>query len=255
MTAPLSHQEIEREARSLVTAQPSAMGVEVSTPVVYPNGDCVTVIVAPTGAGDTFLVHDAGLGAMFLLAEGITLTRDASERVSSAVGRYMCRFAEGRVFRECKADEIAASIMLVANGSRTVGDYATEVRRQTDDQFRYALTECVREAVGARARQNEIFKGRSGRGYRVANIILDEAQTRPVAFVVPLASRGAVAHQFRELYDLKAAMPDVLNESVYKEDSDFRPDEDGWVLRQVGELVPFHQLKPKLARLVEPALR
>ena len=143
--------------------------------------------------------------------------------------------------------------MLVANASRSVGDPAIEIRRQSESQFRYAVTERVRETVGKRLRENESFKGASGISYRVGNVILDELETAPIAFVVPVPSRGSVAGMFRELFDLKSVLPRVKNDAVYNENSDFRFNEDGWILRQVGDVTPFGDLPRVLPLLLAAA--
>jgi len=237
-------EDIEAVVRALVTAQPSALGIEVTTPVVYPSGDCVSV--ALNQEGDNFVVHDAGLGGMQLLAEGMRPNKELADRFRMAMERYGCSWIEGRVTRRCAENDLAVSIVLVANASRTIGDFVLETRRQSDGQFRYVVTERVREIVGDRLRENETFKGMSGRAYRIPNVVLDVAKNHAISFIIPLSSRNAVASQFRELYDLHAALPDIRNRTVYNDAGDFRADEDGWVLSQVGELIPYSDLKTRL---------
>ena len=94
---------------------------------------------------------------------------------------------------------------------------------------------CSRTGVGPRLRTNESVIGKSGRAYRVAGIVLDEAQKEPVAFVAPAPNRAAVASQFAEFYDLRHAHSKVINESVYDEERDLR-DEDRRLLGIASEL-------------------
>jgi len=248
MLRRLTPEEIEAASRALVTARASSLGVEITTPVIYPNGQCVTVAVTIDGAN--YVVHDAGLGSMYLTAEGVRVSRELRDRLRSLAARYGCDFIEGRMSRRCSADDVAVAAMLVANASRSIGDQAAEIRRQNESQFRYAVAERVREAVGKRLRENESFKGESGQTYRISNVVLDENEKEPIAFVVPLPSRNSVPSLFREFFDLKAAMPSVLKDSVYDEASDFRPKEDGWVLSQVGEVIAFPNLSATLASLL-----
>ncbi len=243
----LTPEQIEAAARAIVTARESAMGVEVTTPVIYPNGECVTVTV--TMEGGAYLVHDAGLGAMYLTAEGVRLSRQLAERLSALAARYECEFIEGRMLRRCSPEDVAIAAMLVANASRTVGDQALEVRRQSENEFRYAVSERVRDIVGSRWRENQHFQGASGRGYRVSNVILDPAETVPVAFVFALPSRSAVPAQFAEMFDLTAAYPSVTNDSIYNDASDFRLREDGWLLEKVSVLIPFSEMRSRLPRM------
>jgi hypothetical protein len=248
MTLHLSARDIQVASQALTEARETSLGIEVTTPVIYPNGDCVTVVVATDG--ENCVVHDAGFGSMHLTSEGFRLNKEMRVRFSALAARYRCEFVNGRMTQATSVDDIPVAIMLVANASRSLGDYAAEARRQTESEFRHALTEQIREIAGSRLRENEMFRGASGRNYRVQNTILDNKKSKPSIFVVALSSRGSVANQFRELYDLKAAHANVANDSVYKDDGDFNPDEDGWLLKQVGELTAFRDLKTALPSLL-----
>jgi len=249
MTELLTLSDIEAGARAMIRARVFPLGIEVTTPVVYPNGDCIAVVVAPEMDGG-YVVHDAGLGAMYVTGEGVQLSRDLRARIAATIARYDCQFESARIVRRCKSDEVPTSIMLVANASRSAGDMAAETRRQSENHFRAVLTNRIREIVGPRLRENEAFKTMSGITYRVPNTILDAEARQPVAFVLPLVSRSAVANQFRELFELKVAFPMIVRESVYDEESDFRPVEDGWALAQIGEVTPFHDLQRALPALL-----
>lgn len=241
----MSPADIENLSRGLITATTSTLGVEVTTPIVYPNGECSRVFVF--AENDYYIVHDAGLAEWYLTNESVRIDR---LRFPQAAKRYNCEYAKGRVQARSSSEELGITIMLVANASRAVADFATEARRHSESQFRFVLTERVREIFGARLRENESFKGTSGTTYRVPNVILNAAGSDPLCFVMPLASRSAVASQFKELFDLKSAHPAVIADSVYDEDSDFRVEEDGWVLRQVGEVTPFGEIGSRLPALV-----
>jgi hypothetical protein len=244
----LTSKEIEAASRALVSARETVMGVEITTPVIYPNGECVTVNV--TMEGGEYIVHDAGLGAMYLTAEGVRMSRHLSERLAALAAHYECEFIEGRMMRRCSTDEVAIAAMLVANASRTVGDQAIEVRRQSESEFRYAVSERVRDLVGSRWRENQLFHGASGRAYRIGNVILDPAEAAPIAFVFALSSRSTVPNQFTEMYDLRAAHPLITNDSVYNDAGDFRVREDGWLLEKVSVLIPFSEMQARMPTML-----
>lgn len=244
----LTRDEIETASRALVSARETALGIEISTPVIYPNGDCVTVLV--TIDGGEYVVHDAGLGLMYLTAEGVQITRHLSSRFAALAARYECEFIDGRMMRRCSADDVAVAAVLVANASRTVGDHALEVRRQTENEFRAAVSDRVREIAGTRLRENETFKGGSGRSYRITNVILDAQEMHAAAFVFALPSRSLVPAQFAEMFDLKAAHADTANDTIYNEAGDFRRKEDGWLLEKVSELIPFGEIAERLPRQI-----
>ena len=251
MNNSLTKEEIEQAVREVVEAQPMMLGFEVTTPVLYSNGDYVIVIVAQEADG--YIVHDASLGSMRVAAEVPRTGREASARLRAIAERYGCSVDGSRITRFCKADNVGPSVALVANASRTVGDLAVEMRRQNESQFRYVVTESLREIVGKRLREDESYKGASGITYRVPNVILNPTLQCPFAFAVPLASRTAVPSQFRELFDLKAAFPHVYNESIYNDAGDFRPREDGWILEQVGAVVAISALRERLSKVLEAA--
>jgi hypothetical protein len=120
-------EEIEATARAIVSARTTNLGIEVTTPVVYPNGNLVTVAV--TVEGGEYEVHDAGFGAMYLNSSGIRLTRQLTHRFAELASRYGCEFIAGRMTRRCSPEQVAMAAVMVANASRTVGDQALEMRR------------------------------------------------------------------------------------------------------------------------------
>ena len=242
-------EEIEATARAIVSARPTNLGIEVTTPVVYPNGDLVTVAV--TIEGGEYVVHDAGFGAMYLNTAGVRLTRQLTRRFGELASRYGCEFIAGRMTRRCSPEQVAMAAVMVANASRTIGDHALEIRRQTESDFRMAVAERVREIAGQRVRENEAVKGESGRSYRIPSLILDSSQSFPVAFVVPLPNRAAIPDRFAEFFDIRRAHDQVLRESVYDEGSDIRPEDRRFMqLDQISELIPFQQTRFRFAQLM-----
>lgn len=243
-------EEIEASARAIVSAKTTNLGIEVTTPVVYPNGDLVTVAVTIDGA--EYLVHDAGFGAMYLNSAGIRLNRQLSRRFSELAARYGCEFIGGRMTRRCAPEHVAMAAVMVANASRTIGDQALEIRRQVETDFRAAVVERVREIAGTRARENETVKGESGRSYHIPTIILDSSQSFPLAFLVPLPSRAAVPTRFAEFFDIRKAHDRVQRESIYDENSDFRPEDLRLMqMDSMSEVIPFQQTRVRVSQLMQ----
>lgn len=127
MSRPLNPEEIECATRALVTARQTNIGVEITTPVMYPDGQCITVVATARDHG--YLVHDAGFGAMNLASAGLRLTRGLSKKFADLAAAYGCEFVDGRMERYCSADQVAVAAVLVANASRTVGDEALAIHR------------------------------------------------------------------------------------------------------------------------------
>lgn len=239
--------EVEALARSLVQAQETSLGAEVTTHVAYPNGDLVRVNVA-CGA-DGIFVSDLSAGSMYLAEIGINLNAQQRTRVQTEVAHYGCQFEKGRVFRQCARDELPDAIALVANASRTVADYGTEARRQFDADFRLTVIERLRHTVGHRLREREAVAGRSGRSYRVGGVVLDRKEVRPLAFIEAFASRNIIGDRFMAFSDLKREFQAVEMISVYDDTLPWH-EADLNVLGQVSSVIAYSKSELRFRELV-----
>jgi hypothetical protein len=242
-------EEIEATARAIVSAKTTNLGIEVTTPVVYPNGNLV--IVAVTIEGGEYVVHDAGFGAMYLNSAGVRLNQQLAHRFAELAARYGCEFIAGRMTRRCSPEQVAMAAVMVANASRTIGDQALEVRRQVENDFRTAVAERVREIAGQRARENETVSGESGRSYHIPSLILDSSLSFPLAFVVALPNRAAVPARFAEYFDVRKAHERTRRESVYDENADLRPEDRRFMeTDRISEMIPFQQTRLRFSQLI-----
>lgn len=246
---PIALHELEAASRSLVKARETNLGYEVELPVVYPNGQCVSVII--NVAGGRYVVHDAGQGAMCLTEAGVTLTRQLSERLRRLADTYGCEFVSGRMTRFCSESQLAVAIAFVANASRAVGDHILEQRETRLRDFKREVASSVVESVTEkRVRSRLQIIGRSGTTYRVSNVILTADAQEELAFVEPIADQSAVDRRFREFSDIKnnASYSQVQRIAVYDDRVKWR-DGDLAVLDQVSNIVPFTSLSRRLQRL------
>ena len=227
--------DVERAVKALVFAQKTNLGIEVSMPIIYADGQLASIVVeAEDGA---FVVHDAGEAAMRLSSAGIPPTR--ADNVSGIVARFRCGFIKGRVTAKANSiDEIGVVASLVANASRSVADLALEIRRHTEADFRIRVGETLREAIGPRVRENQEFRGRSGRRYRMPAIILDRTEAHPTNFVSALATRQTVPLSVSMFFDLRGPYPNVENDAIYDDSSDFR-EEDRALLASISTVIGF----------------
>src|SRR3954447_20237310 len=235
----ITPEDIEAAAHAIISAKRTSLGIEVTMPVVYPNGELVTVAV--TVESGEYIVHDAGLGTMYLNSMGVRLTRQLTRRFAELASRYGCQFISGRMTRRCLPEQVAMAAVMVANASRTIGDQALEIKRQSDSEFRVAVIERIRDIAGSRVRENELVRGESGRSYRVPSLVLDSSLSFPVAFIVPLPNRASVPTHFTEFFDIQKAHEIVKRGSVYDENSDIRL-EDRQLMTQVSAVIPFQQV-------------
>lgn len=230
MAAQLKASEVEKAVRSLITAERTNLGVEVTVPVAYGDGELTSVVVE--NSGEALRVHDAGFSAMRLTSAGIALSRSVILRLNEYCQRYHCTFSDGRVSAPAAMDNVAQAVCLVANASRSVADYVYEIRRQSEFDFRAMVFDKVREIVGNRVRNSEEFTGKSGRKYRLP-ILLDPSQSRPQNFLATLAHRHTVPQSYAMFSDLKGAYPLVEQDAVYDETADIR-EEDRVFIASVG---------------------
>jgi hypothetical protein len=231
--------EIEASIRNLIAAEATNLGVEVSIPVAYPDGEMATVVIEPAGAG--FIIHDSSFASMRLSASGIsTGSKAIRSRLSELAARFKCRFDNGRVFIESDQAALPVNACLVANASRSVADYVFELRRHAESDFKIAVAERLREVLGDRVREGEEFRGKSGIRYRVS-VLLNGDQSGPIHFIAALAHRQVVPKNFAMFYDLHGAYPHIANDAVYDESSDFR-DEDRALLAPVSTVMGFMEV-------------
>jgi hypothetical protein len=226
--------EVERLVRSLTAVENTNLGIEVTVPVAYGDGELVTVVVEQ--AKDSLAVHDASFSAMRLSSAGVAFTPNVVHRLAELAGRYNCKFEEGRVTSSAEnIDALPYTVALVANAARSVSDYTFEIRRQAETDFRLVVVEKLREIAGPRAREPDEFKGASGRRYRLP-FVLNAALTRPQNFISTLANRSNVPQTFAAYADLRGSFPDVERDAIYDDAAHLR-DEDRTFLKSAGAVV------------------
>lgn len=245
----LTPEGIERALRSLIMAERTNIGVEVSTPVAYPGGDLVNVIIEQSPAG--FLVHDASFASARLSLAGVTMSRHVVDRLAEYAGRFNCGFENGRVTAKSGEGSIELLIAMVANASRSVADYALELQKHAETDFRKAVAHALRDIIGKRLRENEECVGKSGRKYRVSAMVLDKREASPILFIAPIPNRAAVPHGFAMLYDLKEeeTYRNTAREAIYDEASDVRS-EDRALLQSACEVITLMQARRRFQKII-----
>jgi len=241
----LSTESLEQAVRSLSIAQQTNLGLEISLPVLLPDGDFIGVTVVEDGDG--FLVHDSSTAAMYLASSGMKVG-DSRKKFPGLAARFGCEVSGDRVQRHVKSDKIAAASVMVANASRAIADLALDMKVQATFDFRKIVAERVEEIVGKRVRFNEEVHGKSGRAYHVRNVILDASLKRPIAFIEPVPNRAAVANHFTEFYDIRTAMQDLTYASIYDDNSDIRA-ADMNLLHQVSDVFALNESEIRIKRI------
>ena len=119
---------LEASCRALVRVESSNLGLEVQLPVIYPNGDLVTVVV--TEENNQIFVHDGGFAAMTLATAGVALTKKMRVRVAALSKHYGCEFSNDRMVKTATHDDLPLAVAVVANASRTVADQLLQTHAQ-----------------------------------------------------------------------------------------------------------------------------
>lgn len=245
----LTSADLESVSRALITARETNLGIEVQLPVVYPNGQCVSVVV--TVVGGNYVVHDAGFGAMALTASGVDLTKALAHKLARLGKDYGCEFIDGRMSRACAETQLPIAIALVANASRAVGDQFFEQRERKIRDFRREVSLALTRALpDDRVRMLQVV-GSSGTTYKVSHVVLSPDKSRQLAFVEPIPDQQTVDRKFREFSDISATQDyeDVARIAVYDDRSQWR-EGDLAVLGRVSNIVPFSSFPRRIERLV-----
>lgn len=247
MTDILTADALRLATEDLLRVRQVGADFEVELPVMYPDGQFVMLVVSRVG--DVYRVHDAGGGAMYYESVGGRITRQLGQNFVSVADHYRCKYSNGRVWRESDADHLPMTIAIVANASRSVGDLAKMIRRRADRPFRATVAARLHNAYGERIRENEEVKGKSGKSYHLAALLLDAEQQNPLAFIEASASQSTVLSHVGQFVDLKYGNPNVFNVSVYDDNERWKA-EDLRLLRQVSIIVPFSRTEMRMKRLV-----
>jgi hypothetical protein len=231
----------------MVEVTHSNQGYEVTLPQAYHTGHAVCVIVRPEKNG--YLIHDNSYAAMLLSDHGVRVGKKLHQRFAPMVDSYGCSLEGFRVGRTCdSADHVALAMALVGCASRLIADYLLESTPQPLFDFRASLLGKVTSIVGERrVRTNQDVTGQYGAHYKVSTVILDDRESRPVAFVEPVSDRDAVSRRFKEFYDImhNPVFEDVERVSVLQDRNEIAAG-DSLLLQEVSSLVRFADVPKRL---------
>lgn len=247
----ISAADLEAACRALVRVESSNLGLEVQLPVIYPNGDFVTVVVVEEN--NQIFVHDGGFAAMTLATNGMTLSKKTRARIASLSHHYGCEFLNDRMVKVSPFDQLPLAVAVVANASRTIADQLLQTRNQPLFTFRQEVIDRVKEVIGAdRVRENEQVVGKSGTQYHIGAVVLDRLLTAPVAFVEAVKDLEGVNKRFREFYDISLLpMTNDPERIVLYDDRAPLRDVDLIILQDVSNVVRFSDAEMRFRMLAD----
>lgn len=248
-TLKINAKDVEAACQALVRVETSNLGLEVQLPVIYPNGDLVTVVVSEEN-GQIF-VHDAGFAAMALATAGVAVTSKMKVRIVSLSKHYGCEFLNDRMVKTSPLNELPLAIAVVANASRTIADQLLQTHSQPMFSFRQEVIDRVKEVMGAeRVRENEPILGKSGTQYNIGAVVLDKKLTAPVAFVEAVKDLEGVNKRFREFYDISLLpMTNDPDRIVLYDDRAPLRQVDLIILQDVSNVVRFSDAETRFREL------
>jgi hypothetical protein len=241
------HEALIIEALAPYTAcRPVDNGTLVTTPCLYPGGDCVTVIVNPGLHG--YRVADEGAGWQALLAAGLEVSPSTHGRRARDVADLMgVAFRNGSfVADEIAASQLGAAIVVVANASqRWVTDVLSERQRQVERDLRRIVGDRLVQLFPAGSIKTQAhLTGASSKTYAFANLV---SLPNRVLIVEPVANHpGAIAASFLKLTDVHNAHPLFPRELVVEHQNQWRS-EDLAVLSDASDGI--HDIADGLAQL------
>lgn len=186
----------------MIDAVRTNQGFEVTLPQIYHTGHSAVVVVSEVPDG--FIVHDNSYAAMLVNQFGQSIGEGAHKSIKKAIDAYGCDIDGLKVSRKCVGvDEIALSAVLVGCASRLIADHLLETPAPPAFDFRTKVVTRVSEVVGSRrVRTNQEVSGHLGAKYHMTAVVLDQHQSKPIAFLEPVANKDSIARKFKEFYDL-----------------------------------------------------
>lgn len=186
----------------MIDAARTNQGFEVTLPQIYHTGHAAVVVVAEVNDG--FLIHDNSYAAMLVSQFGHNISENAHLFLAKAMESYGCSLDGMKVFRKCDTlEEVALSTVLVGCASRLVADQLLNAEKQPLFDFKSRVVTRVSEIVGERRiRTNHEVHGHLGAKYQMTAVVLDERESKPIAFLEPVNGRESIARKFKEFYDI-----------------------------------------------------
>ncbi|MDF1680420.1 hypothetical protein [Ponticaulis sp.] len=237
--------QIERETRSLIGSFSSNLGYEIRLPLIYSNGEMVSVVVDERD--DCCLVHDAGFAAMTLSASGQTMTQRIEDRVKAYASTMECHFERGRVWRKVSKDQATAAVLSVGSVCRYIADQASPDTKKRAE-FEVRVNSVLQKMLGEdRISWHQKVTGKSGGTYDVTAAIIELNTKQPKALIEAIGSARAVPHRFRHLYEIKSSQRyrnvDLI--SVY-DDQEVFESSDIVLLQDVSNAVPYSSFERRV---------
>jgi len=224
----------------------SNLGVEVSLPSLYPNGEHVVVVLRELDH-ENVLLHDGGFSLQAISSMGLNLQKNAIKHIIEYASLMGCSFENGRVIRRCPSVKVAAAAMTVSNVCLYVASQfqvMQEAKKDFDSIVREVLSKKLSTDLVV---PNYSILGASGGKYSVTAAITLPSIEKPKAIIEAISTPKSVSGRFRHLYDIKAnaEYSNVERIAVYDDDESFHQ-YDYLLLQDVSNVVAFADLNKRV---------
>lgn len=224
-------------------------GVDVRTHCLYPSNSTVNVCVQ--GRADTFIVDDNG-GAIAEMYASIPAAADVSRQFSSLIKRYGLRTnQQGYILSPpVKPEELAATILLVANASKDAAGHFVDKMKPPRRNFRAAIELILDRRFHNQWRSSPKIAGASNKLHTFDFVVnLKDDRQLVLDFVVPEPSSinaAVVAHM-----DVSNAIEKPVEQKIIYDDTQCWKASDLALLKagSRASVIPFSALERSLDKL------
>lgn len=243
----MSHVDlIQRELANLFSVNAESGFVRVVTQCMYPSNGYVQVAVR---AGEnTFVVSDEGGAIEEIVSAGATLTNP--DRMVAPLLRPMgLRISKGVISAPaCGPSDIAYSISVVANASRTVADWLfSHARIRPHSNFKEVVSNYLAATFAENVKQ-EVIVGTSNKPHKFDNVIF-LGDRRVIVDAVVHDSSSINAKVVSNLDVKSAGLANVEQKIIYDDTDDWSAQDLSVLAISGASLVRFSQAPKVFERI------
>jgi hypothetical protein len=222
-------------------------GFRVATQVLYPSNSSVTVTVR---GGENFIVSDDG-GALHEISGTGRIDSPSDRRIRAIIKNFGLKVQDGAIISpQVPIDHVPAAILLVANASKAVTEWAyAHIRFKMNRNFKKDLEEVLQRHFHDNLKSNTPVVGESNKEYNFPHVIyLNDARKLLIDPVIndssSINARVVANMDVRMRHDPKIQQMIVYDDRLDWNASDLR-------LLRVGtpNVVPFSAAEPQITNL------
>ncbi|MBI1775896.1 MAG: hypothetical protein HYR63_11170 [Proteobacteria bacterium] len=221
-------------------------GVRVSTHVLYPSNGAVSVVVR--GGEDEFIVSDEGGAIAEMIGSGLK-AEVSDSTIRTRIKYYGLGVSAGSIVSPAiPIDAIPAAIMLVANASKEVADWALKnLRFRTPRNFREDLAALLGRYFHDNLKRDAPIIGASAKLHKFVHVVYLSGDRKLLIDPVVSEASSVNARLVANL-DVKLAHNPLLDQLIIYDDSLSWQSSDLKLLEMGARTVAFSRAEPEIAK-------